>query len=157
MLEGVPGVPALDDRVNGMEEGLGDSGVKVVGKAPTDCDQDKGVSAAADLLTAHPDVTAIYGACGPPVLGAIQAIENAGPQARRHHAGRLRRPARTRSRRSRPASRTRRVAQFPAKMGTLGMDTLLAAVQGESVGRERRHRHGDRDSRERRGVQVMRP
>ena len=132
VLEGVPGVPALDDRVSGMEEGLGDSGVKVVGKAPTDCDQDKGVSAAADLLTAHPDVTAIYGACGPPVLGAIQALENAGrkpdditlvgfdalpDEVAQIEAGKQ------------DAS----VAQFPAKMGSMGMDTLLAAVQGESV------------------------
>lgn len=132
VLEGVPGVPALDDRVAGMEEGLGDSGIEIVGKAPTDCDQDKGVSAAADLLTAHPDVTAIYGACGPPVVGAIQAIGNAGrkpdditlvgfdalpDEVDQILAGKE------------DAS----VAQFPAKMGSLGMDTLLAAVQGESV------------------------
>ena len=132
VLEGVPGVPALDDRVSGMEEGLGDSGVKVVGSAPTDCDQDKGVTAAADLLTAHPDVTAIYGACGPPVLGAIQALDNAGrkpeditlvgfdalpDEVAQIEAG------------NQDAS----VAQFPAKMGSMGMDTLLAAVQGEAV------------------------
>jgi ABC-type sugar transport system substrate-binding protein len=132
VLEGVPGVPALDDRVEGMQEGLGDSGIKIVGKAPTDCDQDKGVSAAADLLTAHPDVTAIYGACGPPILGAIQAVTNAGKKSndlvlvgfdalpdevKQIVAG------------NEDAS----VAQFPAKMGTLGMDTLLGAVQGKSV------------------------
>jgi ABC-type sugar transport system substrate-binding protein len=132
VLEGVPGVPALDDRVEGMQEGLGDSGIKIVGKASTDCDQDKGVSAAADLLTAHPDVTAIYGACGPPILGAIQAVTNAGKKSndlvlvgfdalpdevKQIAAG------------NEDAS----VAQFPAKMGTLGMDTLLGAVQGKPV------------------------
>ena len=78
MLEGAPGVPALDDRVNGMIEGLGGLDVEVVGKAPTDCAQDKGVAAAEDLLTAQPDVTAIYSACGPPATGAIQSIKNAG-------------------------------------------------------------------------------
>jgi ABC-type sugar transport system substrate-binding protein len=132
VLEGVPGVPALDDRVKGMEEGLGSSGIKIVGKAPTDCDQDKGVTAAADLLTAHPDVDAIYGACGPPVLGAIQSIERAGrtpdsiqlvgfdalpDEVSQIEAGKE------------DAS----VAQFPAKMGELGMDTLLKAVNGEDV------------------------
>jgi ABC-type sugar transport system substrate-binding protein len=132
VLEGVPGVPALDDRVKGMEEGLGSSGIKVVGKAPTDCDQDKGVSAAADLLTAHPDVDAIYGACGPPVLGAIQSIDRAGrgpddillvgfdalpDEVEQIKAGKE------------DAS----VAQFPAKMGEMGMDTLLKAVNGEDV------------------------
>jgi ABC-type sugar transport system substrate-binding protein len=132
VLEGVPGVPALDDRVSGMKEGLGDSGIKVVASAPTDCDQDKGVSAAADLLTAHPNVTAIYGACGPPVVGAVQALGNAGrkpddvtlvgfdalpDEVKLIEAGKE------------DAS----VAQFPAKMGSMGMDTLLAAVKGESV------------------------
>ncbi len=132
VLEGVPGVPALDDRVKGMEEGLGSSGIKIVGKAPTDCDQDKGVTAAADLLTANPDVDAIYGACGPPVLGAIQSIERAGrtpdsmvlvgfdalpDEVSQIEAGKE------------DAS----VAQFPAKMGELGMDTLLKAVNGEDV------------------------
>ena len=132
VLEGVPGVPALDDRVKGMEEGLGSSGIKIVGKAPTDCDQDKGVTAAADLLTAHPDVDAIYGACGPPVLGAIQSIERAGrkpdsivlvgfdalpDEIKQIEAG----------------NEDATVAQFPAKMGELGLDTLLKAVNGEDV------------------------
>jgi ABC-type sugar transport system substrate-binding protein len=132
VLEGVPGVPALDDRVKGMEQGLGSSGVKVVGKAPTDCDQDKGVSAAADLLTAHPDVDAIYGACGPPTLGAIQSIQRAGrkpdgillvgfdalpDEVKQIQAGK----------------EDATVAQFPAKMGELGLGTLLRAVKGEKV------------------------
>ena len=77
VLQGVPGVPALDDRVKGMEQALGSSGIKVVAMAPTDCDQNKGVTAAADLLSAHPDVAGIYGACGPPTLGAIQSIQKA--------------------------------------------------------------------------------
>jgi ABC-type sugar transport system substrate-binding protein len=132
VLEGVPGVPALDDRVKGMEDGLGSSGIKVVGKAPTDCDQNKGVTAAADLLTANPDVDAIYGACGPPIVGAIQSIKRAGrkpddilvvgfdalpDEVEQIQSG------------QEDAS----VAQFPSKMGELGMETLLKAVKGEAV------------------------
>ena len=30
------------------------------------------------MLTANPDVAAIYGACGPPIIGALQAIKAAG-------------------------------------------------------------------------------
>jgi simple sugar transport system substrate-binding protein len=132
VLQGVPGVPALDDRVNGMKQTLGSSGIKIVGMAPTDCDQNKGVSAAADLLTAHPDVSAIYGACGPPMLGAIEAVKRAKrspssillvgfdalpDEVKQISAG------------EEDAS----VAQFPAKMGEIGMDTLYKAVQGQSV------------------------
>ncbi|MGA9598161.1 MAG: sugar ABC transporter substrate-binding protein [Acidimicrobiia bacterium] len=132
VLEGRAGVPALDARVDGMIEGLGDADITIVSQTPTDCDQVKGVSAAEDLLTAHPDVTAIYGACGPPILGALEAIDNAGiapddivvvgfdalpDEVAAIAAG------------TEDAS----VAQFPPKMGELGMDTLYRAVQGETV------------------------
>ena len=132
VLEGVPGVPALDDRVNGMKEGLGSSGIEIVGKAPTDCDQNKGVTAAADLLTAHPDVDAIYGACGPPIVGAIQSIKRAGRSpASILVVGFDALPDEVAQIES--GNEDASVAQFPAKMGELGMATLLKAVQGESV------------------------
>jgi ABC-type sugar transport system substrate-binding protein len=132
VLEGVPGVPALDDRVKGMLEGLGDRKLKVAGKGGTGCAREKGVSVAEDILTANPDIKGIYAACGPPVVGAIQAIENAKiahdkfilvgfdalpEEVKEIEAGRQ------------DAS----VAQFPAKMGELGVDTVVKAVRGEKV------------------------
>jgi ABC-type sugar transport system substrate-binding protein len=132
VLEGVPGVPALDDRVKGMEDGLGSSGIKVVGTAPTDCDQNKGVTAAADLLTAHPDVDAIYGACGPPIVGAIQSIKRAGRQPDDILVvGFDALPDEVKQIQS--GQEDASVAQFPSKMGELGMETLLKAVKGEAV------------------------
>lgn len=132
VLEGRVGVPALDDRVNGMIEGLGDADITIVQQIPTDCDQVKGVSAAEDLLTAHPDVDAIYAACGPPIIGAIQAIANAGiapedivvvgfdalpDELEAIKAG------------TEDAS----IAQFPPRMGELGLETLYRVVKGEAV------------------------
>jgi len=132
VLEGVPGVPALDDRVTGMEEGLGSSGIEIVGSAPTDCDQNKGVTAAADLLTANPDVDAIYGACGPPILGALQSIKREGRSPSSILVvGFDALPDEITQIESGAEDAT--VAQFPAKMGELGMETVLQAVQGESV------------------------
>jgi simple sugar transport system substrate-binding protein len=132
VLEGVAGVPALDDRVTGMIEGLGALGVEVVQQLPTDCDQVKGVNAAETILTAHPDVAAIYGACGPPIIGALESISNAGrtpesivvvgfdasaDEVAAIVAG------------TQDAS----VAQFPSKMGELGIETAYKAVIGEAV------------------------
>ncbi len=54
----------------------------VVAEPATDCDQTKGLNAAQDILTANPDITAIYGACGPPIIGAL-----AGDQGGRQEAG----------------------------------------------------------------------
>lgn len=132
ILQGVAGVPALDDRVTGMLEGLGDLDVKEVDRLPTDCDQVKGVDAAETILTANPDVKAIYGACGPPIIGALESIKNAGrspdsiivvgfdaspDEIAAIVAG----------------TEDATVAQFPAKMGELGVDTAYKAVKGETV------------------------
>jgi len=134
ILEGVPGVPALDDRVNGMLAGLGatKSKIKIVSKLETDCDQTKGASATQTMLTANPHLTAIYAACGPPALGAIQSIKNAGikpggiilvgfdglpPEVLAIKAGK----------------EAASVAQHPDKIGSLGIATLYAAVQGRKV------------------------
>ena len=134
ILEGVPGVPALDARVDGMLQGLGDlaSEVQIVKRLPTACAQDQGQTATEDILTGDPDVTAIYAACGPPAVGAATSIANAGilpediilvgfdalpDEVALIVAG------------SEDAS----VAQYPAKIGELGIDTLLKAVQGDAV------------------------
>jgi simple sugar transport system substrate-binding protein len=134
ILEGVPGVPALDDRVKGMLAGLGalKDQVKVVSKLETDCAQDKGLSAAQDILTANPKITAIYSACGPPALGAVQALKNAGKKpgevilvgfdALPDEVTQVKAGWETSS-----------VAQFPAKIGSLGIDTLYKAVKGKKV------------------------
>ena len=88
ILEGVPGVPSLDERVNGMLEGWRRRGEH---RRPGrhQLHRGAGISVAEDLLTANPDLKAIYSACGPPAAGAAQAIINA-QGARRHHPGRLR-------------------------------------------------------------------
>ncbi len=134
ILEGNPANPALVQRVTGMLAGLGamKSKIKVVSKLETDCDQTKGATAAQTILTANQGLTAIYSACGPPALGAIQSIKNAGikpggiilvgfdasaDEVKAIKAG----------------TETGSVAQFPAKIGDLGIKTLWAAVQGKKV------------------------
>ncbi len=132
ILEGVPGVPALDDRVNGMIEGLGAIKPNIVGRGATNCTEELGISVAEDLLTANPDLKAIYAACGPPAAGAAKAIENAGiapdniilvgfdfccgeEQALEN------------------GIEDASVAQFPAKMAEYGVDALVKAIRGETV------------------------
>jgi ribose transport system substrate-binding protein len=133
ILEGVPGVPALDDRVTGMLKGLGATKgkIKVVSKLETDCDQTKGASAAQTMLTANSHLTAIYSACGPPALGAIQSIKNAGMTGKVILVGFDGLPDEVKAVKAGTESAT--VAQHPAKIGSLGIATLYAAVQGKKV------------------------
>lgn len=134
ILKGVAGVPALEARVNGMLAGLGAlrSQIKIVAKLPTDCDQTKGATAAQTILTANQDLTAMYGACGPPILGALQSIKNAGIKpgemivvgfdALPDEVAQIK-----------AGNETGSVAQFPAKIGSLGIATLYNAVIGKKV------------------------
>lgn len=132
ILEGVPGVPALDDRVTGMLKGLEGVAVEVVGRGGTNCTQELGVTVAEDILTANPDLKAIYAACGPPAVGATQAIQNAGIAnddivmvGFDACCGELDKIV--------SGQEDATVAQFPAKMGELGVDALVKAIRGESV------------------------
>jgi ribose transport system substrate-binding protein len=132
LLEGVPGVPSLDDRVKGMLDGLQGVDVKIVGRGATNCTEELGISVAEDLLTANPDLKAIYAACGPPAAGAARAIQNAGitndqitlvgfdfccGEEEALTAG----------------VEDATVAQFPAKMAEKGVDALVKAIRGEKV------------------------
>ena len=156
ILEGVPGVPALDDRVKGMLAGLGPlrSKIKVVAKLPTDCDQTKGAAAAQTILTANEGLTAIYAACGPPALGAIQSIKNAGIKPGRHHPRRLRRPPRRgRPDQGRQGDGQRRAV--PVEDRAAGGRHALQGSQGQEGAEERRHRHRVRDQGEREQVRLV--
>jgi simple sugar transport system substrate-binding protein len=128
ILEGVAGAPSLEDRVTGFLDGLGD-GFEIVAQLPTDCDQTKGLDAAQDILTANPDVTAIYGACGPPIIGAMEAIASAGKTIKvvGFDAGPDEVAAIV------AGDQLASVAQFPARMGELGAQAALDAVNGEAV------------------------
>jgi ABC-type sugar transport system substrate-binding protein len=129
VLQGVVGNATLQQRITGMEGALG-AGLKVIATVPTDCDQTKGLAAMQDILTAHPDVTAVYGACGPPITGAVQALKAKGlknvvvvgfdadgPQIADIIAG----------------NQLASVIQFPAKMGSIGIDTAVKAAEGQTV------------------------
>jgi ABC-type sugar transport system substrate-binding protein len=132
VLKGRLGNPSLEDRVTGMLDTLGDAATVVGGSPATDCDQTKGLDAATDILTANPDLTAIYSACGPPALGALTAIKNAGIAAGKivvvgfdASGGEIDAII--------AGEEAGSVAQFPAKMGSLGIETAYKAAKGESV------------------------
>jgi ribose transport system substrate-binding protein len=128
VLEGAAGAPSLQARVDGFTEGLGD-GFDIVASLPTDCDQTKGLDAAQDILTANPDVSAIYGACGPPIIGALQAVADAGSSALvvGFDAGPDELAAIA------AGTELGSVAQFPDRMGSMGAQAALDAINGVAV------------------------
>lgn len=132
VLKGRLGNPSLEDRVTGMLATLGTAATIVGGSPATDCDETKGLDAATDLLTANPDLTAIYAACGPPAIGALTAIKNAGiAPGKITVVGFDASPTEIDA--ILAGEQAGSVAQFPAKMGSLGIETAYKAAKGESV------------------------
>jgi len=129
ILDGKPEVAPLNDRVEGMLQGLGGLKVDIVGRGRTACEPDKGQQVAEDILTAHPELKAIYSACGPPATSAATAIKN----AKLDHkvilvgfdfcCGEEDAIAK--------GEEDASVAQFPKKMSEFGLDGLLKAIKGE--------------------------
>ncbi len=130
LMEGVRGVPALDARIQGVKDALEGTGVEVViGGAETKCDSAQGATVAEDLLTREPDLAAIYSACDDPAIAAAKVAKDKGKTvlvmgydglpdaAKAIQAGDMRAT----------------IAQFPGKMGELGLDAAVKAARGEKV------------------------
>jgi ABC-type sugar transport system substrate-binding protein len=131
ILQGRLGNPSLDDRVKGLKQTLGNVAT-IVAEPATDCDETKGLNAAQDILTANPNVTAIYGACGPPISGALQAIKAANKKAGSITVvGFDASPGELTA--IEAGDQAASVAQFPSKMGSLGIETAVKAARGEKV------------------------
>jgi ABC-type sugar transport system substrate-binding protein len=131
ILQGRLGNPSLDDRVKGLKQTLG-TVATIVAEPATDCDETKGLNAAQDILTRNPNITAIYGACGPPISGALQAIKAANKKAGSITVvGFDASPGELTA--IEAGEQAASVAQFPSKMGSLGIDTAVKAARGETV------------------------
>ena len=68
-------------RKDGFEEALDSDKISVVGTVDGQNVQDTALGAAENLMTANPDLTAIYATGEPALLGAIAAVESQGRQA----------------------------------------------------------------------------
>jgi ribose transport system substrate-binding protein len=74
----VAGHPVTVARVKGFEEGLKGGGpFKIVSRLEAGCDPEKGRKAMEDMLSAHPDIDAVYSTSDTQSLGAIEALKAA--------------------------------------------------------------------------------
>lgn len=128
---GVPGVTALNQRVKGVVDALKGSGISIVAQLPTQCVEDTGVSVTQDILTAHPDIQAIYYACSPPVFGALQVLSQHNLTNKLMIVGFDGDPQEYKD--IKAGQETATVAQFPRKMGIISLQLALKTVAGKPV------------------------
>ncbi|RKJ69999.1 sugar ABC transporter substrate-binding protein [Butyricicoccus sp. 1XD8-22] len=75
-LEGIPGVQALDDRLNGFRDQCGN--FSVVASQTARCDRNEGFNVMQNVLSSNPEVNVVWAVNAEMGQGAIQAIEQSG-------------------------------------------------------------------------------
>jgi len=129
VLEGMPGGQTANDRKAGALKALAEYPDIEVISMPADWQTAKGQSVTEDVLTAHPDLAGIFASNDMMAMGAVPALAAAGvdipvcgfdavtPALEMVADGRL----------------VATVAQFPGKMGFLGIEYAKRVVDGKEV------------------------
>lgn len=132
LLEGIPGHETGDSRLRGFKEAIKDApGIKVVTSQTANWERDQGFTVFQNMMQAHPEIDAVFAANDIMALGAIEAIAAAG------RTGRIRvigfdavDDARTAIEAGTMAAS---VAQLPAEMGRLAVESASKILKGEPV------------------------
>ena len=79
ILEGIPGHETADQRLRGFRDTIEkESQIEIVASQPANWERAMGYDVAQNILTAHPDVQAIFGCNDMMALGALEAVSQAG-------------------------------------------------------------------------------
>jgi ribose transport system substrate-binding protein len=132
ILEGIPGHETGDSRVRGFREAIKNSpGITIVASQTANWERDQGFTVFQNMLQAHPDIDTLFACNDLMALGAIEAIAAA------QRTGKIRVlgfDALQDARRAITAGTMEAtVAQYPAEMGRVAVESALKAIRGEAV------------------------
>lgn len=141
ILEGIPGHEAGDSRLRGFREAIaGTPGIRVAASQTANWERDQGFNVFQNLLQAHPQIDAVFAANDMMALGAVEAIRAAG------RTGRIRVIGFDAIDEARAAiaegTLAASVAQFPAEMGRLAIESAVKRIHGEPIPKDQRTKIG---------------
>ncbi|QTF10525.1 ribose ABC transporter substrate-binding protein RbsB [Brenneria izadpanahii] len=129
-LEGIAGTSAARERGAGFIKSAENHKFTILASQPADFDRTKGLNVMQNLLTAHPEVQAVFAQNDEMALGALRALQTAGKTdvlvvgfdgtedgVKAVESGRL----------------AATVAQRPDQIGVIGVETADKALKGEKV------------------------
>ncbi len=129
-LQGIAGTSAARERGEGFQQAVAAHKFNVLASQPADFDRTKGLNVMQNLLTAHPDVQAVFAQNDEMALGALRALQTAGksdvmvvgfdgtPDGEKAvNDGKL----------------AATIAQLPDQIGAKGVETADKVLKGEKV------------------------
>lgn len=135
ILEGIPGHETGDSRLRGFRDALaGQAEVTVVASQPANWERDQGFNVFQNMLQAHANIDTVFAASDLMALGAIEAIAAAGKTGTIRVIGfdALDDAKEAIAAGTMEAS----VAQFPAEMGRMAIESAVKVMRGEPVPRD---------------------
>lgn len=132
ILQGVPGVVAGDQRIDGFLDKISaNTAIEVVATQPANWERDQGYNVFENILTANPDVDLVYAANDMMALGAMEAIEQLGLTGEITVIGF---DACDEAKEAIKAGKmTGSVAQYPDDMGRVSVLSALEVISGETI------------------------
>ncbi|QMT36541.1 ribose ABC transporter substrate-binding protein RbsB [Neisseria wadsworthii] len=130
-LEGIPGSSAARERGEGFHQVMdAQQKIKIVAKQPADFDRTKGLTVMENILQSHPNVKAVFAHNDEMALGAVKALEAANKKDVIVVGFDATDDAQAAVKAGKMAAT---VAQKPAKIGEIGVDTAKKVIAGETV------------------------
>jgi ribose transport system substrate-binding protein len=132
LIHGVPGNQSQDDRAAGFLETLAASpDLQIVARQPANSERSLGLTVMENILTAHPDLKAVFATNDQMALGAVEAISARGLQGKVAVIGF---DATAEAVQAITAGRmSASVAQRPVEMGRRSVEAALALLDGKPV------------------------
>lgn len=132
ILEGIPGHETGDSRLRGFKEAVSPHpGIKIVASQPANWERDLGFNVFQNMLQAHPEIDAVFACNDMMALGAMEAIAAAGKTGKIRVFGF---DAVDDARKAIEAgTMIGSVAQFPAEMGRVAVESAAKILKGEPV------------------------
>jgi ribose transport system substrate-binding protein len=135
LLEGIPGHQTGDARLQGFREAIRTSpGISVVASQTANWERDQGFTVFRNMLQAHPDIDAVFACNDVMALGAVEAIEAAGRSGEIRVIGFDAIDDAKRAIES--GAMDASVAQFPAEMGRIAIESAAKLIRHEPVERD---------------------
>ncbi|NLC26640.1 MAG: sugar ABC transporter substrate-binding protein [Fastidiosipila sp.] len=133
ILTGIEGHKNAADRRNGFIEGAGD-GIEVVAEQSANWEVDQGYTAAQNIIQAHPDLQLFFCSNDNMGIGALRAVQEVGLEDQIQIIGFDAVSAALELVESGEFLLT--VAQYPGKMGEMGVENLVKKINGEEIPQE---------------------
>lgn len=132
ILEGIPGHETGDSRLKGFRQAVVASpGIQIVSSQTANWERDQGYNVFQNMLQAQPGINGLFACSDLMALGAVEAIAAAGKTGKITIVGF---DAFSEARQAvQKGVMAATVAQFPAEMGSQGVETAARVLKGENV------------------------